>query len=72
MMNLAARGLDDCRKKPSLQVFYKTINQDTPICLQDIVPNRNAQNHYQLTNEINYPNPRVKTPVLKFISVKIC
>ena len=54
--------LDDHGKtKQRLWVFYKTINQDTPIYLQDTVPNRNAQNHYQLHNNINYPNPRTRT-----------
>ena len=43
------------------ELFYKTINQDTPICLQDIVPNCNAQNHYQLCNKSNYHNPRTRT-----------
>ena len=53
--------LDDGRKKQRLLVLYKTINEDTPIYLEDIVPNCNAQNHHQLRNEINYPNPRVRT-----------
>ena len=30
--------LDDHRKKQRLQVFYMTINEDTPIYLQNIVP----------------------------------
>ena len=34
-----------------LQVFYKTINH----YLQDNVPNRNAQNYYQLHNESTTP-----------------
>ena len=31
-------------EKQRLRIFYKTINQDTHIYLQDIVPNRNTQN----------------------------
>ena len=44
-----------------MRAFYKTVNQYTPIYLQYIVPNHNAQNHYQLHNKINYPNPRTRT-----------
>jgi hypothetical protein len=42
-------------------VFYKTVQQDTLTYLQDIVPNQNAQNQYQLRNETNYPIPRART-----------
>ena len=38
---------------------------DTPICLQDIIPNCNAQNHYHLHNEITYPYPRVRISEFK-------
>ncbi len=53
--------MEDRRRKQRLRVFYKTVQQDTPTYLQDIVPNQNAQNQYQLRNETNYPIPRART-----------
>jgi len=53
--------LEDRRRKQRLRVFYKTIHEETPVYLQNIVTDRNIQNQYQLRNVMNYPIPRTRT-----------
>ena len=54
--------LEDRRKKQRLKVFYKTINGETPVYLQNVL---NAQhrgnNQYVLRNEHNIPQIRSRT-----------
>ena len=40
--------LDDCQHKQRLRVIYKTTHTESPVNLQNMVPNPNVQNQYQL------------------------
>ena len=45
--------LEDHWHKQRLRVFYKPIHKETPLYVQNIVPNLNVQNQYQLQREAN-------------------
>jgi hypothetical protein len=50
------------RRKQRLRVFYKTVNQEVPIYLENVLPNPIAQqNQYNLRHESNYPPIRAQT-----------
>ena len=54
--------LEQRRKKQRLKVFYKAVNKEAPLYLQQIIPNRRNVNRYQLRNaEFNYEKVRCRT-----------
>ena len=52
------KTFEDHQHKHCLRVFYKTIHKGTPFYLQNIVPNLNVQNYYQVRNETTLPKSK--------------